>query len=215
MLRTSVVPVLVLVCVILLPRFAHAQSSLVTVEGGRNDVCETTNLPMGIWSLVAYDNAGQPCVTKAAQVTDPTNQPACDPNANWDWQVQGHLVLTNAPGYTRTVVEVQLWAGNGGGSCYGGTSDPIICDNPATHYLQEQATYELDQPAAFSSVLKSFSGPQTPTDMSVPFEFLFYLLPPYFSTPGDANYSGFWVFVKPIGRPAVCVSQNYWDLVHD
>src|SRR5262249_61280226 len=53
-------------------------------------------------------------------------------------------------------VEMQLWIGNGGGSCYGGSTSPIICDNPATHYLQEDETYYL---------------PGRMLDLSVPFEF--------------------------------------------
>jgi hypothetical protein len=180
---------------------AHAQMSdtnIVTVQGGRNYACETTDLPVNVWSLVAYDNAGQPCVTKASQVGDPGE--TCDPDSVWDWQVQGHMVFAPVAGKNIVKVEIQLWAGNGGGSCHGGTTDPIFCDNPAYHYLQESAIYESTNPNV---------------DLAAPFEFLFYLMPPYFSEPGDANYAGFWVYAKPIGNPAVCVSQNYWDLAHN
>ena|ERR1700676_353939 len=177
---------------------AESVSNAVTVQGGRNDHCLTTQLPVNIWSLVAFDNAGQPCVTRASQTGDVDD--SCDPDTVWDWQVQGHMVFTTATGHSKARVRIQLWAGNGGGSCYGGTANPIVCDNPATHYLQENAIYESDVPAV---------------DLVAPFEFLFYLIPPYFSTPSDANYSGFWVFAMPIGGPAVCVSQNYWDLTHN
>ena len=181
--------------------YARAQLSdtnIVTVQGGRNDACETSDLPANVWSLVAYDNAGQPCITKASQFGAPDE--TCNPDTVWTWQVQGHLVLATASGKSSAQVEIQLWAGNGGGSCYGGTADPIFCDNPATHYLQESATY---------------SSVNNTSNFNAPFEFLFYQLQPYYSTPGDANYSGFWVFAKPIGKPAVCVSQNYWDLTHN
>jgi hypothetical protein len=108
--------------------------------------------------------------------------------------------MTTAPSYGKAKVQIQLWAGYGGGSSYGGSNAPIICENPSSHYLQEDAAYQFVAAGV---------------DFSAPFEFLFYQLPPHWSTPSDANYAGMWVFARPIGRPAMCRSQNYWDLAHN
>lgn len=163
-------------------------------EGGGDQQCYTKDLPAGVWSLVSYDNAGQPCATK------PDADNTCDPAATWDWQLHGTLIL-NAKNNVRpntAKVEMQVWVGNGGGSCYGGTSDPIFCDNPTTHYLEESENYFL---------------PSGNMNLAIPFEFLIYETQPWFSYVGDANYFGMWIFVKP-SVAAVCESTNYADLVY-
>jgi hypothetical protein len=172
-----------------LPDFASAGQPIGT-EGGGNHTCIAGSvLPPNVWSLVAFDNAGQPCLTK------PNQDASCDTGGTWDWQVHGTLALSGPVG-VRT--QVQLWIGNGGGSCYGGTSGPIVCDNPATHFLQENGTYAMQG--------KSLTVP-------VPFEFLVYQAAPFFSTPADANYFGFWLFVKP-SNWMKCSAASYADLVY-
>jgi hypothetical protein len=181
---------------------AHAGSDFGT-EGGGNQPCKTDSLPANIWSLVSYDNAGQPCLTK------PDADQTCDPAATWNWQNHGTVIVTNQAAPPQwglpllqqspaATVQMQLWVGNGGGACYGGTSSPIICDNPATHYLQESETFPL---------------PGRKLDLAIPFEFMIYHAAAWFAVYGDANYFGFWVFVKP-SVAAACLSTNYGDLVY-
>ena len=92
--------------------------------------------------------------------------------------VSGQAVLTNASGYNRAVIEFQLWNGYGGGSCYGGTADPKVCDNPASHFWGGDWVDEVDQPAQFSSILGNFHIPGDPGnvqhDLTMPWEMLFY-----------------------------------------
>lgn len=153
--------------------------------------CDNTNLPMGIWTLIRFDDAGEPCATHASQLGG-----SCTPNT-WNWIVEGNFAFTTAPGYKKVRVRVQVWAGGGGGACYGGTSDPVFCDNQAYKWLKQDGTYESDIPS---------------TDLSVPFTSLEYLLAPYFETPSDANYRGIWIFAMPIGRPAVCRAISFHDV---
>ena len=174
---------------------AFAQGADMGTEGGGNQQCYTKNLPANIWSLVSYDNAGQPCMTK------PDADGTCDPTATWDWQLHGNVMIHTRDSLppNAAYMLVQLWAGGGGGSCYGSTSDPIFCDNPASHYLQENTYYQLPAGQGF---------------FPAPFEFrMFYQLAPYYATPSDANYQGYWLFVKP-SVPAVCESANYGDLLY-
>lgn len=158
-------------------------------EGGGNKACMNEFLPPNIWTLVGYDNAGQPCLTK------PDADGVCDATASWDWQLHGTLDLRGPVGST---FKVQLYVGNGGGACHGGTPDPVVCDNPTTHYQMENIQRRLD------------GGKM---DTQVPFEYLIYLAAPWFSVPGDANYYGFWLFVKPSAWTR-CVQINYADLVY-
>ena len=161
------------------------------VQGAGDGPCLTTNLVPGQWSLEAYDNAGQPCLTK------PDADQTCDPSASWDWTVEGHLVITTAPGRSHAKVAIQLWAGNGGGSCYGGPN--VVCDNPSTHYnMESPPPYKLDNPG---------------TSMAIPFEMLFYEIWAGSPDPTNAyyaNYSGFWLFAQS-SQPAVCVQMHYHD----
>jgi hypothetical protein len=118
---------------------AHAGSDFGS-EGGGNQPCKTGYLPANIWSLVSYDNAGQPCLTK------PDADQTCDSTATWNWQTHGTVIVTNQPrvggvAVNTATIQMQLWVGNGGGACYGGSKGPIICDNQSTHYLQESETY--------------------------------------------------------------------------
>jgi hypothetical protein len=175
---------------------AHAGSDFGS-EGGGNQPCKTGYLPANIWSLVSYDNAGQPCLTK------PDADQTCDSTATWNWQTHGTVIVTNQPrvggvAVNTATIQMQLWVGNGGGACYGGSKGPIICDNQSTHYLQESETYYF---------------PGKMMDLAILFEFLLYHVAPWFSTPADANYFGFWVFVKP-SIAAGCLSTNYGDLVY-
>ena len=110
------------------------QDGTIAVSGCYNGV---TLLPANVWTLVLFDDAGNPCTTRASQLTG-----TCNPDSTWNWTVDGHLVFTNAPGYYRVRVRVQVWAGGGGGACYGGTADPIYCDNPYYKLLKQDETYE-------------------------------------------------------------------------
>jgi hypothetical protein len=183
---------------VLLVALAQAQdvTTAADVQDGTVDVspCDTTNLPANVWTLVLYDNAGNPCTTHASQLTG-----TCNPDSTWNWMVDGHLTFTTAPGRSRIRVRVQVWAGGGGGSCHGGTSDPVVCDNQTFKTLKQDETYAVDSDA---------QG----TALAVPINILSYLLAPYFETPSDANYQGIWIYVMPIGRPAVCRSMSYHDL---
>jgi hypothetical protein len=168
-------------------------------EGGGNKPCVTTDLPANVWTLVGYDNAGQPAVTK------PSADQTGHPDATWDWATHGTLIVANKPRpggvpANQYDVQTQLWIGNGGGACFsdGEVNGTIICDNPATHYLQESQDHFLAGRGR---------------DLSIPFEFLVYQAAPYFSVPGDANYFGLWLFAKP-SIPAICRSINYADLVY-
>jgi hypothetical protein len=187
-----------------------------TEAGGYHDCLTASPLPANVWSLIAFDNAGQPCDTK------PDQSQTCNPNATWDWAVSGQAVFTSAPGYNRAVIELQLWNGYGGGSCYGGTGDPIFCDNPATHFWGGDWVAEVDQPAQFGPVLGNFRIPGDPGnvqhDLVMPWEMLFYQIAPGSANPASpdfANYSGFWLFAKPLGRPATCKAVIYHDLVYE
>ena len=194
---TMVVALMVLLVtlgILLLATNARAGAEFGT-EGGGNQECKTTNLPANIWSLVSYDNAGQPCWTKP-DADDPSCSQANAWSATWDWQMHGSIRFEAR---RAGKIEVRTYVGNGGGSCYGGTNDPPFCDNPATHYLQEDGTFPLQGGNAMMT--------------AVPFEFLIYQAPPWFQTEGDANYFGMWVFAKP-SVAAVCESTNYGDLVY-
>ena len=79
--------------------------------------CDDTNLPMGIWTLIRFDDAGEPCATHASQLGG-----SCTPNT-WNWIVEGNFAFTTAPGYKKVRVRVQVWAGGGGGAC---TEAPAI-----------------------------------------------------------------------------------------
>ena len=185
-----------------------AQDAVTTatdVQAGTVEVspCDTTNLPANVWTLVLFDDAGNPCTTHASQLTG-----TCNPDSTWNWTVDGHLVFTTAPGYKRVVVRVQVWAGGGNGACYGGTSDPITCDNMTYKALKQDETYANDIQAIDADPTSDNSG----AGLAAPFSVLGYLLAPYFETPSDSNYQGIWIFAKPIGRPAVCKSVSYHDL---
>lgn len=174
------------------------QDGTIAVSGCYNGV---TLLPANVWTLVLFDDAGNPCTTRASQLTG-----TCNPDSTWNWTVDGHLVFTNAPGYYRVRVRVQVWAGGGGGACYGGTADPIYCDNPYYKLLKQDETYEY---------LTDYASPlvsDRTADLAAPFSVLQYLLPPYFAEPSDANYQGIWIFAMPENRPAVCQSVSYHDL---
>ena len=155
--------------------------------------CDTTDLPANIWTLVRYDNAGEPCATHASQLGG-----SCTPNT-WNWMVDGHFAFTQAPGHKVVRVRVQVWAGGGGGACHsdGQPGGSVLCDNPAYKTLKQDETYISDKPG---------------NDLAVPFTSLQYLLAPYFETPADANYQGLWIFAYPIGRPAVCRTISFHDL---
>lgn len=174
------------------------QDGTIATSGCYNGV---TLLPANVWTLVLFDDAGNPCTTHASQLTG-----TCNSDSVWNWTVDGHLVFTTAPGYHRVNVRVQVWAGGGGGSCYGGTADPIICDNAYYKLLKQDETYEY-QDDITSTLAADHTG-----DVAAPFSVLQYLLQPYLETPSDANYQGLWIFAMPIGRPAVCESVSYHDL---
>jgi hypothetical protein len=174
------------------------------VQAGTVEVspCDTTNLPANVWTLVLFDDAGNPCTTHASQLTG-----TCTADSTWNWTVDGHLVFTTAPGYKRVVVRVQVWAGGGNGACYGGTGDPITCDNQTYKAMKQDETYANDIPAIDADPT-SDAG----VGIAAPFSVLGYLLAPYYETPSDSNYQGLWIFAMPIGRPAVCKSVSYHDL---
>lgn len=172
--------------------FAQDVTTATDVQDGTIDVaaCKTTDLPANVWTLVLFDDAGEPCSTHASEL-----QGSCTPNT-WNWTLDGHLLFDAAPGYKPGRVRVQVWAGGGNGACYGGTSDPITCDNPAYKSMKQDETY------------MTVSG----ADVAAPFNVLDYLLAPYFSSPGDGNYQGIWIFAMPINHPAVCRKVSYHDL---
>lgn len=175
---------------------ATVQDGTIAVSGCYDGV---TLLPANIWTLVLFDDAGNPCTTHASQLTG-----TCNPDSTWNWMVDGHLSFTNAKGYARVRVRMQVWAGGGGGACYGGTGDPVYCDNPYYKLLKQDEIYESDVGITDPSV--------TGTALPAPFSVLQYLLAPYFETPSDANYQGIWIFAYPEGRPAICQSESYHDL---
>ena len=184
---------------------AHAQDAVTTatdVQAGTLEPteCVTTNLPANVWTLVLYDNAGNPCLTHATQLTGDCN------SETWNWTVDGHIVFAAPPGYLRTRVRVQVWSGGGGGACYGGTADPIYCDNPTYKMLKQDETYEYNTDPSDPYPVDS-SG----AELAAPFSVLGYLLGAYFETPDDANYQGIWIFAMPIARPAICKSVSYHD----
>lgn len=185
--------------------FAQDVTTATDVQDGTVEVspCDATNLPAGVWTLVLFDDAGNPCTTHASQLTG-----TCNPDSSWNWTVDGHLVFATAPGYKRVVVRVQVWAGGGNGACYGGTADPITCDNQTYKAMKQDETYENDSPAIDRDPTTDAVG----ATIAAPFNVLDYLLPPYYETPSDANYQGIWIFAMPIGRPAVCKSVSYHDL---
>lgn len=200
----------------LLIAIAQAESGqIVGTEAGGNGPCITENLPAGEWVLIGFDDAGQVCDTKSDETQ------TCNPNATWDWSVSGIATFTSPPGYARVVVELQLWAGYNGGACHGGSADPVVCDNPDSHWLMQDFTEEIDQPTNFSRVLGNFSSPvdpgNGPHDLVIPWQMLFYQIPPGSPNPGSdyAGYSGFWLFAKSLGRPAICKSLTYHDLVYE
>jgi hypothetical protein len=162
------------------------QDGTIGITGCYNGV---TLLPANVWTLVLFDDAGNPCTTHASQLTG-----TCNPDSTWNWTVDGHLVFTTAPGYLRVRVRVQVWSGGGGGACYGGTSDPITCDNPYYKLLKQDETYESDLQA-----IDRDPTSQGETDVAAPFSVLGYLLAPYFAEPSDANFQGLWIFAMPIG----------------
>lgn len=152
--------------------------------------CDVTDLPANVWTEVLFDDAGEPCSTHASQL-----QGSCTPNT-WNWTIDGHLLFAPAPGYKPGRVRVQVWAGGGNGACYGGSAAPIYCDNPYYKLMKQDETYMTVQGA----------------EVAAPFSVLDYLEAPYFSTPGDGNYQGLWIFAMPIGRPAVCRGVSYHDV---
>lgn len=145
-------------------------------------------MPADKWSLVLYDNASEPCTSRASEFSG-----SCTPN-KWNWTMHGFVTFTNAPGRMKTKVRLQVWGGGGGGSCYGdGSSSPIYCDNQYYKGVKTDLTMETDIPG---------------TDLPIPFQVLTYLNDP----TGMTQYMGLWVFAMPIGRPAVCKSVNYSDM---
>ena len=161
-----------------------------------------TLLPANVWTLVLFDDAGNPCTTAASQLTG-----TCNPDSTWNWTLDGHLTFTTAPGYQRLNVRVQVWAGGGGGACYGGTSAPVYCDNQYYKLLKQDENYEYHL-----DTTSTYAPDRTGIDVAAPFSVLQYLLAPYFETPSDSNYQGIWIFAYPEGRPAVCQSVSYHDL---
>src|SRR5262249_28775638 len=116
--------------------FAHA--GMVETAGGGQKDCMTTDLPANVWSLVSYDNIGQPCASKPdADSTVGCTANGVEASANWDWQVKGNLHISANVAPNSAYVQVALFSGGGGGVCHGGTSDFPTCDNPAYHYLEE------------------------------------------------------------------------------
>lgn len=198
----------ILVCPIILTAFLftapvsgqNSITNVVTNQGGKfRQPCDTTNLSAETFWRVAYDNAGQPCARRGSQ-TGQGNE-TCDPTTPWNYSVHGHLTFKTAPGYDRSRVEVRVYVGGGGGECSGGqtTTCPDL-DKPGHHYLVEDSTFNIIG---------------ADTNISVPFDAVEINLPAYFTTPGDGNYQGFWIFAKSIGTPVICTYQYFTSEEHN